>query len=234
MRKAIADGDLDINLANNGPEKPAMSISWLEAAIFVNWLNTSTGHHPAYKLLPPVPPFVDPTFHNWEPGDLGYDPANPYRNRLAKYVIPSSDEWYKAAYYDPTLHVYYEFPTGRNRAPEPVPNGAADNTAVFNQSHSSPPADVTQAGGLSPFGTMGQGGNAEEWNESPFSGDYSDPNAVRVIRGGDFSAYSGGVNDLRRVTRSGWTIWGGGSTWGLRVAALLPKPNAYVVDREAE
>ena len=34
----------------NGPNKPAAGISWLEAAKFVNWLNKSTGHTPAYKF----------------------------------------------------------------------------------------------------------------------------------------------------------------------------------------
>ena len=30
--------------------KPAANMSWYEAAAFVNWLNTSTGHHVAYDL----------------------------------------------------------------------------------------------------------------------------------------------------------------------------------------
>lgn len=226
MRKAIAEGNLAINLSTRGPGKPATSISWLEAAIFVNWLNTSTGYPPAYQIRPPVPPFIDPTYHNWEPSDPGYDPANPYRSRLAKYVIPSADEWYKAAYFNPVSDVYYEFPTGGNRAPEPVPAGTAPNTAVFNQNHNSQPADVTQAGGLSPFGTMGQGGNAYEWNESPYFGDYSDPYATRIIRGGDWSSYDGGVDALKRSRSDAWTIWGGGSTWGLRVASVEPLPTA--------
>jgi formylglycine-generating enzyme required for sulfatase activity len=220
VSKAVAAGGLRINHSRRGASKPATALSWLHAAVFVNWLNISTGNHPAYKLIPPVPPFNDPTFHLWEPGEPGYNPENPYRNRLAKYVIPSLDEWYKAAYYDPQAKVYYEFPTGRNSAPAPVASGTEPDTAVFNQSHQSVPADVNRAGGLSSFGTMGQGGNAFEWNESPYFFNYNDPHATRIVRGGDYSSFGGGANDLRRIARSGWTIWGGGSTWGLRVAAV--------------
>ena len=32
--------------------------------------------------------------------DPGYDPTNLYRNSLAKYFLPSLNEWHKAAYYD--------------------------------------------------------------------------------------------------------------------------------------
>jgi formylglycine-generating enzyme required for sulfatase activity len=219
--KAVAGGAWNINYARHGPDKPATSISWLEAAIFVNWLNESTGHPPAYKLIPPVPPFTSPTFHLWEPNDPGYDPLNPYRNRRARYVIPSSDEWYKAAFFNPDIGLYRDFPTGFDSAPQAVPGGTTPNTAVFNQAHYSTPADVSQAGGLSPFGTMGQGGNVFEWNESPYFGDFQDPHATRVYRGGDFSSYGGGVNDLKRIRRYGWSIWGGGATWGLRVASVL-------------
>jgi hypothetical protein len=221
---AKALGNLSINLYLSGPDKPAMGLSWLESAIFVNWLNTSTGNHPAYKISPPPPPFVDPVYQNWSPDDPGFDPENPFRNRLAKYVIPSVDEWYKAAYHNPVTGAYTDFPTGLNSAPQPVASGTDPNTAVFNQGHSSDPANVDQAGGLSPHGTMGQGGNAFEWNESPLSGDFSDPFATRVYRGGDFSSFGGGVNDLKRTKLSGYSIWGGGQTWTMRVASITPCP----------
>jgi len=48
---------------------------------------------------------------------------------------------------------------------------------------------VDSAGGLSPYGTMGQGGNVLEWNESAFDGANSSPSEDRAFRGGfwDFS-----------------------------------------------
>jgi formylglycine-generating enzyme required for sulfatase activity len=43
---------------------------------------------------------------------------------------------------------------------------------------------VTNAGDLSPYGTMGQGGNVWEWNESAFAGTNSSSSEDRAIRGG--------------------------------------------------
>jgi formylglycine-generating enzyme required for sulfatase activity len=108
----------------------------------------------------------------WASGDAGYDASNPYRNSLAKYVLPSYNEWYKAAYYNPSDSTYYDYANGSDTRPTAVISGTASNTAVYTQSgEASPtgPADVNNAGGLSPYGVMGLGGNVYEWEES--SGD---------------------------------------------------------------
>ena len=144
---ANALGGLGITKDTRGPNKPATSISWFEAAKFVNWLNTSSGYSPAYKFD------AAGNFQVWQPSDPGYVPGSMFRNSLAKYVLPSVDEWYKAAYYDPTTGVYNLYPTGSNTAPTPVASGTAQGTAVYRQIA---PADITQAGGFSPYGTMGE------------------------------------------------------------------------------
>ncbi|MFN8764433.1 MAG: hypothetical protein ACK5ZC_08155 [Pirellulaceae bacterium] len=74
--------------------------------------------------------------------------------------MPSYNEWYKAAYFKPdsptsTSGTYYDFANGSNTAPTAVASGTADNTAVYDQSFTQGPADVDQAGGLSPYGVMG-------------------------------------------------------------------------------
>ncbi len=139
------------------PNKPATSITWFEAAKFVNWLNTSSGFSPAYKFD------AAGNFQLWQPSDPGYVPGSMFRNSLAKYVLPSVDEWYKAAYYDPVAGIYYQYPTGSNTPPTPVVSGTASGTAVYRLLT---PADIIEAGGLSPYGTMAQGGNVYEWNET--------------------------------------------------------------------
>jgi len=50
INKANALGGLGITHDNRGVDKPATSLSWNEAARFVNWLNTITGNAPAYKF----------------------------------------------------------------------------------------------------------------------------------------------------------------------------------------
>jgi hypothetical protein len=185
INKATAEGLVGVMLADmsccggNGPNRPATGVSWFEAARFVNWLNTSTGNSPAYK-------FDDNgNFQLWSAGDAGYNPNNLFRNRLARYVLPTVDEWYKAAFYDPTNGVYYDYATGSNTAPTPVTSGTAAGTAVYNQlllvsGHS--PADITLAGGLSPYGTMAQSGNAGEFEETEYDLVNDSPSSSRGHR----------------------------------------------------
>jgi formylglycine-generating enzyme len=166
---------------SNGANKPATSVSWNEAARFVNWLNTSTGNQAAYKFTTGG---VNDNIELWTSGDAGYDASNPYRNSLAKYVLPSYNEWYKAAYYNPNDSTYYNFPNGSDTAPTAVASGTTAGTAVYNQNYYKGPADVDQAGGLSPYGVMGLGGNVWEWEESSFDVANSSGSSFRGFRGG--------------------------------------------------
>ncbi|NOY28865.1 MAG: SUMF1/EgtB/PvdO family nonheme iron enzyme [Planctomycetes bacterium] len=160
--KANTLGGLGITHNNRGANKPATNINWFEAAQFVNWLNIDSGSTEAYK-------FNGSAFELWQPGDTGYNPDNLYRNSGAKYFLPSADEWYKAAFYNPAgAGSYGDYPTANGLVPTAVASGTAANTAVFAQSGATGPADITQAGGLSPYGTMGQGGNVYEWEETAF------------------------------------------------------------------
>ncbi len=168
---------LGITRDTRGPNKPATSVSWFDWARFVNWLNTSTGNHPAYRFDD------DGNFQLWETGDAGYNPQNLFRNRLAKYVIPSSDEWYKAAFYDPDNDVWWDFPNGSNTAPVPALSGTAPNTAVWNLGLG--PADITTAGGASPFGTVAQAGNVWEWDETAYDLLNDTASEARGVRGFD-------------------------------------------------
>lgn len=109
---------------------PATGISWNEAARFVNWLNTSQGYPEAHKFNTQpgdVEYDANANVDLWEAADAGFDPANPFRNSLAQYFLPSVDEWYKAAYYDADANTaaggYWDFPTGSDLAPTPVASG---------------------------------------------------------------------------------------------------------------
>lgn len=104
--KANALGGLGITKDTRGPDKPATSITWFEAATFVNWLNVNTGHSPAYKFD------LSGNFQLWQPSDPGYDATNLFRNKQAVYVLPSTNEWHKAAYYDPSPDTTGTIPPG--------------------------------------------------------------------------------------------------------------------------
>jgi formylglycine-generating enzyme required for sulfatase activity len=213
IEHANALGGLGITKLTRGPDKPATSISWFEAARFANWLNTSTGHSPAYKFD------LAGEFQLWSPGDVGYDANNVFRNGLAKYFLPSVHEWYKAAYYDPAAGVYYNYPTGSDTAPVSVTGGTAAGTAVYQTSG---PADIAQAGGLSPYGTMAQGGNIAEWMETNFDVQSAQAPSTgsRSIRGGDWQHFA---TDL--TATHGIAVIPSAESAGFRVATVIPEPN---------
>ena len=164
----------------NGVDRPATGVSWYESATYVNWLNTSTGGTAAYK-------FVGGTFQLWSPTDAGYNANNMFRNSLAKYVIASRDEWYKGAY-GKADGSWSNFPNGTDSAPTAVAGGTDANTAVYNGQTG--PADITNAGGLSSHGTMGQGGNVWEWNETAYDGTNNTAGENRELRGGAWNGSS--------------------------------------------
>lgn len=169
------------SFGGNGSNRPALGISWNEAARFVNWLNVSSGYSPAYKFTTGG---TNDNLALWTASEAGYDPSNAFRNTNAFYFLPSDDEWYRAAYYDPVAQVYRDYPTGTDvpNTPTPVASGTNWNTAVYGLAVTNGPADITQAGGLSPFGTMAQGGNVAEWMESAEFAPNDSPTEDRGVR----------------------------------------------------
>ena len=99
------------------------------------------------------------------------------------YFLPSVHEWYKAAFYDGQKDVYYHFATGSDTPPARVASGTTADTAVY---HNSKPAPSKQAGGLSPYGTMGQGGNVWEWEETEYGHVNRHIYEMRGLRSGDW------------------------------------------------
>ncbi len=218
ITKANTAGSLGITLwdmssyGGNGVNRPATGITWYEAATYVNWLNTSTGGTVAYK-------FVGGTFQLWSAGDAGYNANNMFRNSLAKYVIASSNEWYKGAYGNPDGS-WSNFPNGSDSAPTAVASGTATNTAVY--SGQSGPADINNAGGLSAYGTMAQNGNVWEWSETAFDGINNTAGAVRELRGG---AWFNSSNFLDASSRFNDNPTLENSYYGFRVASV-PEPSS--------
>jgi hypothetical protein len=221
INKANVIGGLGITIDSRGPNEPATSVTWYEAAKFVNWLNTSTGHAPAYK-------FVGGNFQLWQPMDAGYNPHNLFRNKLAKYVLPSLDEWFKAAYYDPAAGHYWDYPTGSNNIPDGI-DFVGDPTfdAVFYDGGLNPgPNDITDAGILSPNGTVGEGGNVAEWNETAFDRQNNDTAEQRGSPGGAWVSSSTLLAAWN--TGTGTTPQFESDRLGFRVASV-PEPSSVTL-----
>jgi formylglycine-generating enzyme len=89
-----------------------------------------------------------------------------------KWAVTSEDEWYKAAYYNPGIGGYYEYPTGTSSPPGRDPNDASGNNANYF-GHPYPiqsPYYTTVVGQFkdsqSPYSVFDLGGNLWEWNEA--------------------------------------------------------------------
>jgi formylglycine-generating enzyme required for sulfatase activity len=148
----------------------------------------------------------------------------------AKFWIPSENEWYKAAYYDPTLNSgtggYTQYATRSNTAPTTVTysgtTGLADgfgNTA--NVTPNPLALYVGTSGTSSYYGTYDMVGNLWEFTET-ILGDGS----ARQQRG---SSYENGAT----LGRSGVDSFsaspsGAYNTWGFRIAAV-PEPGTVVL-----
>ena len=134
--KAIAAGYPSmpaISIANlagyggNDRNRPATGVSWHSAARFINWLNTTKGYSAAYKFTDNSP---TGSISLWAPSDPGYDSSNLFRNSLARFFLPSLDEWHKAAYFNPVTREYFSYATGSNSAPSYVQNGLASGLLI--------------------------------------------------------------------------------------------------------
>ena len=221
ITKATQIGMANVSAGAWTGSQPAANITWYEAAAFVNFLNTNSGRTAAYNL----------TFSgSWSMAVWSSEQAwtaggtNLYRNKDAFYFLPSENEWYKAAYYNAAGTNYFLYPTGSDTAPTAVASGTNASSAVYNNA-TPVPATVNSAGGLSPYGTMGQGGNVWEWNESAFNGTNSSSSEFRAIRGGYWGATEGGVSSSYRFDLGPAD---GGNDLGFRVASV-PEPSTYAL-----
>lgn len=200
------------------PTRPATGMTWNAAARFVNWLNTSQGHAPAYQF---VGTGITDEIALWAPGDPGYNPNNPFRNSEAFYFLPSENEWYRAAYFDPVAGVYWDYATGSNTPPTSVTGGTSAGSAVYNLPFLTGPSDITTAGGLSPFGTMAQNGNVREWTESAFTPPNDGAVEQRTVRDGAWDEDAGRLASTGRILAD---PRGANATQGFRVASI-PEPS---------
>ena len=184
ITKATASGMANVTAGPWSGSQPAANIDWYEAAAFVNFLNTSSGKTAAYDLSWSGTDWSMALWSSEQAWTAGG--TNLYRNKNAFYFLPSENEWYKAAYYNPAGSNYFLYPTASSSVPTAVASGTNAGSAVYNNA-ASVPAVVDSAGGLSPYGTMGQGGNVWELNESAYAGTNSSPSEVRALRGGDWT-----------------------------------------------
>ncbi len=176
--------------------RPITYVSWWDSARFSNWMangqptgaqNSTTTENGAYNV---------------NGATSGNAPAknvtNPNTSAAPTFFIPNESEWYKAAYYDPTLNSgtggYYAYATQSNTAPGNIV-GSGTNQANYapglvysvtqSGDYSASQNYLTDVGAFSGsgsfYGTFDQSGNVNQWNDLDGTSGSS-----RGLRGGDW------------------------------------------------
>jgi formylglycine-generating enzyme required for sulfatase activity len=207
---------------------PVFDVSWGDAARFCNWLqngqpttgveNSTTTEAGAYTL-------------NGATSNAALMAVT--RNANATYFIPSENEWYKAAYYDPTLNGgtggYWAYPTKSNTAPGnslALALSTSNEANYYNGGYTDPTNYLTPVGTFAaspgPYGTYDMGGDVWEWNEANISGSF------RGLRGGSWYDYP---LDLASSNRSLNNPTYEGLSVGFRVASsvAVPEPGSITL-----
>ena len=177
--------------------RPITYVSWFDAARFANWMangqptgaqGSATTENGAYNV------------NGATSGNaVAKNAMNPNTTAAPTFYVPTENEWYKAAYYSPSLNGgsggYYAYATQSNTAPGNQ-IGSAANQANYNNGVFS----VTQSGSFSGsqnyltdvgafsgsgsfYGTFDQSGNAWQWNDLDCA-----PGSSRGLRWGSVAA----------------------------------------------
>ncbi len=188
------------NVTGGGENRPVAFVSWFDAARFANWLvngqgdgDTETG---SYTLIG------------------AFSGATVARNVInGGYYIPTENEWYKAAYYNPGTTAYSLFPNGQATITTSDANYAMSVGSTTN-------VDI-YSGDPSSYGTFDQGGNVREVIN------FDAAAAANVVaRGGSY--VSGTDSTLSSASRTLITTNAETISTGFRVS-VVPEPSSALL-----
>jgi formylglycine-generating enzyme len=199
-----SSGSFSYSVKSGMGNKAVNYVSFWDAARFTNYLTTGDTESGVYNLggvTAPTNSTITRDATAWSAGGV---------------AVASEDEWYKAAYYDPTLN------SGAGGYWDYAHQSDSITTADANYANSvGTVTDVgTYSGDASHYGTFDQNGNVWEWNEAFVI------TSTRGLRGG---AFDNTDNLLQSSNRSNNYPTAENSLVGFRVSSLapIPEPSSY-------
>ncbi len=184
IRRTGESGRFVHTVAAEYANRPVSHVSFLDACRFCNWLHNGQGDGDtetgAYTLR----------------GYSGTDGRRIRRNPEARFFVPTEDEWYKAAYFDPKKPGgpgYWRYPTRSDT--KPGRDAASPNAANwFSGDFLEPVRFYSEAGSfpaaVGPWGTLDQAGNVAEWTDG------LTPPFLRTLRGGAYDSDDAGLHGV--------------------------------------
>jgi formylglycine-generating enzyme required for sulfatase activity len=177
ISRSSSSGSFSYSVIPGSANKPITYTCWFDAARFCNWLHNGQGSGStetgAYTLSGLMSGIVQ-------------------KNADAKFWIPTENEWYKAAYYDPTKGGTGGYWLHANQSNALAGNTIGNaNSANYNDGDDVgyPGMALTDVGAYgansaSYYGTNDQGGNVWEWNDAVMG-------SYRGARGGSWGNSEG-------------------------------------------
>lgn len=184
IQRTGASGNYSYSVIGDG-QRPVTYVSWFDAARFANWVQNGQ------------PTGVAETAGTTETGAYtlnGQQSGIINKNANAQVWIPTESEWYKAAYYDPTLNGglggYWQDATkGTGTLGNTLGNDPHQANFFNGTTYSVGGSGGTTAVGafgmsVGAYGTFDQSGNVYNWTDGTFL------SSSRIIRGGAWDSAS--------------------------------------------
>ena len=219
------------SVINGYASMPVVDVDYWNTLRFVNWMNNGEGNAGtetgAYTLLGGTP----------TPANASSLLANPQHNAGATVWLPSENEWYKAAYYDPANGTYSTYATQSNTAPgNLIGNGGNEvnyitgngycvtqtGTSTFTASQNYLTAIGTFSNSPSYYGTYDQSGDVYNWIDTTLYSDYP------VLRGGSWDNYFPDPSYVSSSNRDYYFPTVENAEYGFRVANV-PEPTSLTL-----
>ncbi|MFY8121703.1 MAG: SUMF1/EgtB/PvdO family nonheme iron enzyme, partial [Burkholderiaceae bacterium] len=193
IQRSGSPGAYTYAVAADYANRPINFISWGDAARFVNWL------HNGQPIGAQGPATTERGAYTLDGATTDAALLAVTRSPGARFALPTEDEWYKAAYFDPAItaaNKYWTFATRSNATPSnqlltPDPGNSAN--FFQNNVYSLPGFLRTNVGDFEnspgPWGTFDQMGNVGEWTETLRG-------AVFAVRGESYSTGDSGGTQL--------------------------------------